>query len=91
MYVKIYTNGIEETVTKSWEHNLPLSDLLKKGDMIMDKEDAKMAKGRQSTIQWKSDFNIKARSFQIECSDTTIAGYPLYINGFIVNHKPLES
>lgn len=91
MYVKIYTNGIEETVAKSWEHNLPLSDLLKKGDMIMDKEDAKMAKGRQETIQWKNDFNIKARSFQIECSDVTLAGFPLYINGFIVNHKPLES
>jgi len=88
--VAIYTDGQLLTPTHSFSMPLAIADDLTLAEATMDLEDAQFTLAPVATAVW-ADLYFNARSFQVQLVDLTLAGWPLFINGWLVMYRPLSA
>jgi len=85
----IYKNGNSSKSVNTWEVLFPMSDSLTVDELIMDIGDMLFSIDPEQTPLYFR-INVNVRSFQIECSQIHIAGYPVFFDGVLVNYRGRE-
>jgi hypothetical protein len=87
--LNIYTNDLVAEYTDQLTVNLPIADDLTLGEASMQLIDANFSASPEYNPSWEW-LNINCRSVMIEITDVVLAGHPLYIEGFLLQHRNLE-
>jgi hypothetical protein len=89
MDMDIYINGDNTTSINTYSIYFPVNNAVTVGELTMDVDDIEFSLETETNPMY-SDLNFNCYAIQIEISNVTISGEPVYFNGLALTYRALE-